>query len=181
MRRSLPKNGGDASHADPMRIVDIEEGTQPGPTPPAVGDMVVAATNLAFAIELYIKAILVVSQIEVPRGRNGHDLEKLYERLPNHFKVLIEHFYDGTRRRDPWRRSITFALGGPEEPEWDDLREPQDLNALLTRSSDLFSSWRYIHEFTIPNKDGYQFRRFEYSGLLAGCRAMRDAVNTSRS
>ncbi len=162
------------------RIVDIEEGTQPGPTSPTVGDTVVAATNLGFAIELYIKAILDVSQVEVPRGRDGHDLGKLYAKLPNHFKVLIEHFYDEARTRDPWRRSITFALGGLKEPKWDDVREPQNLEALLDRSSDLFSEWRYIHEFTLQGKDGYHVHCFEYSGLLAACQAIRDTVKTSR-
>lgn len=163
-------------------IIDIEEGTQPGAVQPAFGDAVAAAANLAFAIELYIKAILDVSHVEVPRGRDGHNLGKLYTKLPNHFKVRIEHFYDEVRKRNPLRQSITFALGGPKQPEWSDVRgESQELEALLTRSSDLFSSWRYIHEFSLSDKDGYQFHRFEYSGLLAACRAMRDTVNASRN
>ena len=71
---------------------DVGEGTQPHPFPPSVGDLVVTATNLAFAIELYIKAILVLSQVDVPRGREGHYLGKLYSLMPQHFKVIIERF-----------------------------------------------------------------------------------------
>ncbi len=117
-----------------------------------MGDVAAAATNLAFAIELYIKGILIASRIEPPAGRDGHNLGKLYAALPQHFKDVIERSYEETRKND-WNGrypSITVAMR-PEPanlPKWDDnLSQSLGLGPLLDRSSDIFSSWRYIYEF----------------------------------
>jgi len=161
---------------------DIGEGTQPRPFPPSVGDLVVTATNLAFAIELYIKVVLVLSQVDVPRGREGHDLGKLYSSTPQHFKVIIERFYNERRKDWKGRRScITVSKGPADPPEWDDhSSESPDIGALLDRAGDLFSSWRYIYEFTDPGQGEYQLHRFEYGLLLSACQAMQDTVKMSR-
>ncbi len=129
-----------------------ESTTQSRPFLPSMGDVAAAATNLAFAIELYIKGILIASRIEPPAGRDGHNLGKLYAALPQHFKDVIERSYEETRKND-WNGrypSITVAMR-PEPanlPKWDDnLSQSLGLGPLLDRSSDIFSSWRYIYEF----------------------------------
>lgn len=38
---------------------------------------------LAFAVELYIKEIYQVLRLEPPRGRDGHNILKLFQRLPD--------------------------------------------------------------------------------------------------
>src|SRR6266567_7556531 len=131
---------------------DVGERTESHPFLPSMGDVAAAATNLAFAIELYIKAMLIASKIDVPTGREGHNLGTLYALMPQHFKTVIERSYEETRKRD-WNGrypSITVAMRPVPAnlPRWDDNRSQSlGLGPLLDRSSDIFSSWRYIYEF----------------------------------
>jgi len=93
-----------------IRIKDVEESKEPDSFSPGLADGVAGATNLAFAIELYIKAILIVSNIDVPQGRDGHNLGTLYAKMPQHFRVVIESLYEETRKKD-WNGrydSITY-------------------------------------------------------------------------
>jgi hypothetical protein len=163
---------------------DVEESTtQSRPFLRSMGDVAAAATNLAFAIELYIKAILVVSRIDVSLGREGHNLGKLYAAMPQDFRTVIERSYEERRKID-WNGrypSITVAMRPVPAnlPKWDDSgSESPDLEALLNRSSDIFTSWRYIYEFKNPDEGGWQLRRFEYGLLLSACRAIRDTIKS---
>jgi len=146
-----------------------------------MGDVVAAATNLAFAIELYIKVILTLSKIPVPLGREGHDLGKLYAAMPEHFRSVIGRSYEERRKKD-WKGrypSITVSIGQVSAgiPKWNDgCSESLDLEALLNRSSNIFTSWRYIYEFKKPDEGGWQFHRLEYGLLLSACRAMQDTI-----
>ena len=160
-----------------------ESTTQSRPFLPSMGDVATAATNLAFAIELYIKGILIASKIEAPTGRDGHNLGKLYAAMPNHFKDLLERSYEETRKKD-WNGrypSITVALR-PEPanlPTWDDIRSQSlGLGPLLDGSWDIFSSWRYIYEFKNSGEGGWKSHRFEYGLLLSACHAMRDTIKS---
>ncbi|MGA2180224.1 MAG: HEPN domain-containing protein [Verrucomicrobiota bacterium] len=158
---------------------DMEESTKSHPFLPSMGDVAAAATNLAFAIELYIKAILITSKTD----KHGHDLGKLYAAMPRHFKDVIENSYEETRKKD-WNGrypSITVAMRPVPAnlPKWNDnCSEPLDLGALLNRSSDIFTSWRYIYEFKNADKGGWQSHCFEYGLLLSACRAMRDTIKS---
>lgn len=154
--------------------VDVKERTES--TPANLGDLVAAAANLAFAIELYIKALLDLLRSDVPQI---HDLGKLYASLPLPAQAEIEGSYESWRKE--WygkRASITIAKGPTAAPEWDDTRaESHGLASVLERSGDVFSSWRYIYEFTQPTHGSHQFHRFEYGLLLSACRAIRSAVD----
>ena len=154
---------------------DVKEGTQ---SPSRnIGDLVAVASNLAFAVELYIKTLLAQLQHDVPRG---HDLGKLYVAIPEHVREEIEKSYDATWRTHWYgkRASITIAKGPADQPIWEDYRNrSKDLGALLTRSGDVFSSWRYIYEFTEPNQGNYQLHHFEYGLLISACEAIRAAIN----
>jgi hypothetical protein len=139
----------------------------------------VAAANLAFALELYIKTLLAEFQINVPRG---HDLGKLYGEIPQSVRDEIEKSY-ATWRKDWYgrRASITIAKGPANQPKWHDYRgKSNDLRALLDRSGDVFSSWRYIYEFTEPDQGNYQFHHFEYGLLLSACRAIQAVATVCR-
>ena len=196
MERAQPKHDRDAAVscaeaflrlAEPVVIrigKDVPESTtQSRPFFPSMGDVAAAATNLAFAIELYIKGILIASKIEPPTGRDGHNLGKLYTAIPKHFKDVIERSYEETRKKD-WNGrypSITVALR-PEPanlPKWDDIRSQSlGLGPLLDGSWDIFSSWRYIYEFKNPGEGGWKSHRFEYGLLLSACHAMRDTIKS---
>jgi hypothetical protein len=165
-----------------MRIgKDVPESTTHHPFLPSMGDVAAAATNLAFAIELYIKAILIASKIDAPPGRDGHNLGKLHAAMPSHFKIVIERSYEEIRKKD-WNGrypSITVAMRPVPTnlPQWNDSRSHSlDLGSLLNRSSDTFTSWRYIYEYKNPGKGGWRSLRFEYGLLLSACRAMRETV-----
>ena len=128
---------------------DVKESTQSHPFSVNMGDVAAAATNLAFAIELYIKGILLTSKCDA----HGHNLGGLYAAMPQYFKTVIEGAYEETRKND-WNGrypSITIAMG-PERsenlPKCDDYSsKSSELGELLNRSSDIFISWRYIYEF----------------------------------
>ncbi|MBN1695590.1 HEPN domain-containing protein [candidate division WOR-3 bacterium] len=51
----------------------------------------VCATNLAFAIELYLKALLILLDLKWPYT---HDLHTLYNLVPESVRELIESVYE---------------------------------------------------------------------------------------
>lgn len=56
-----------------------------------LGDLVACATNLGFAIELYLKALITQLDLPVPQV---HDLRALYDGIPQPVRALIEDVYD---------------------------------------------------------------------------------------
>jgi len=142
--------------------------------PPELAEVVVCATNLGFAIELYLKALLIHLDLPVPYV---HDLRALYDAIPQPVRAIIENVYDAELpdevRRLHGRVSITLAKGSKKNPRWDDYRVSLALPDLLTRSRDLFDSWRYIFEFTQPTDNPHQLHEFEYGLLRCAAEAMR--------
>ncbi|MBN2020294.1 MAG: hypothetical protein JW749_08720 [Sedimentisphaerales bacterium] len=139
-----------------------------------LGDLVVCATNLGFAIELYLKALLMWLDLPVP---HEHDLRLLYDRIPQSVRAIIENVYD-TALPDQVRQlygrvSFTIAKGPLEEPRWDGYKVSTSLPDVLARSRDLFPSWRYIFEFTQHEDIPYQFHQFEYGFLWCAAEAIR--------
>jgi len=139
-----------------------------------LGDLVACATNLGFAIELYLKALLTQLDLPVPQV---HDLRVLYDLIPQQVRALIEDVYDTSwpeqARQLRGRVSFSCAKGPLEEPRWDDYKVSLALPDLLARSRDLFPSWRYIFEFTQPEDSPYQFHQFEYGLLWCAAEAIR--------
>jgi len=140
-----------------------------------LGDIVVCAANLAFAIELYLKALLMLLNLPVPQV---HDLRDLYDKIPQRVRELIESVYETAwseqARQLRGRVSVTLAKGPREEPPWNDYtKESLVLPDLLARSKNLFQSWRYIFEFHQPNDSSYQFHQFEYGLLWCAAEAIR--------
>ena len=149
-------------------------GTQP---PSHIGDLVVAASTLAFAVELYIKTLLAQLSHDVPRG---HDLGKLYAAIPQPVRHEIETSCFAIWKRDWYGRhaGITIAKGPADTPKWDDYRiKSKDLGQLLATMGDVFSSWRYVYEFTEPDQGNYQLHRFEYGLLFSVCEAIRASID----
>jgi len=140
-----------------------------------LGDLVACATNLGFAIELYLKALLTQLDLPVPQV---HNLRALYDTIPQQVRVIIESVYDTALPEDLRRLrghvSITLAKGPLKEPLWDDYSKVSlDLPDLLSRSKDLFQCWRYVFEFNSPEGNLYQFHQFEYALLRCAAEAMR--------
>jgi len=143
-----------------------------------LGDLVACATNLGFAIELYLKALL--TQLDLP-VQQTHDLSTLYDKIPQPVRTLIESTYDTGLAYHEWqphnRVSFTLAKGPVEEPRWDDRPKVScALPELLSRSREMFQSWRYVFEFRQPEDNPYQFHQFEYGFLWCAAEAIRVEV-----
>jgi len=143
-----------------------------------LGDLVTCATNLSFAIELYLKALLMFLDLKVPQV---HNLRVLYDTIPQPIRELIESVYETAwpdqARQLRGRVSVTLAKGAREEPLWDDYaKESSALPDLLARSKNLFQSWRYIFEFRQPNDNSYQFHQFEYCLLWCAAEAFKAEI-----
>jgi HEPN domain len=142
--------------------------------PDEMGDLVVCATNLAFAVELYLKGLLIQLGLDVPMD---HNLRNLYGAVPQSVRTMIESTYD-TALPDELRRlaghvSFTLAKGPLEAPQWNDYKVSLALPDLLARSKDLFVSWRYVFEFCPPEGNSYQVRQFEYGLLRCAAEVLR--------
>ncbi len=145
-------------------------------TPPThFGDLVACASNLAFALELYMKTLLAHLELPVPQD---HDLRNLYDSIPQEWKAPVEDRYGALLSR--WvgqRASITLAKGPADDPLWDDYPcKSKELPEVLARSRHLFQSWRYIYEFTEPSRSAYQLHQFEYGPLISACEAFRETL-----
>ncbi len=119
--------------------------------PPELGDVAACATNLAFAVELYLKALLTHLGIGYPKtSRQGHDLGYLYGRVPEDIRNVIESVYDQVwlddMRQHRGLRSFSLGRGPSEDCERPDLRQPMALPDVLSESRDLFNAWRYVCE-----------------------------------
>jgi hypothetical protein len=151
-------------------------------TPDELGDLVTCATNLAFALELYLKALL--AGLDLPVAQN-HDLRALYGSLPQQVRTLIEGVYNEALpdevRRMGRRISFVLALGPLERPQFEDYKTSPALPDVLARSKDLFQSWRYAFEFSPPDGSPYQFRQFEYGFLRCAAEVMRVEVEVRLS
>lgn len=147
--------------------------------PDETGDLVACATNLAFAVELYLKGILTQLGLDVP---TTHDLRALYDLIPQADRTLIESIYD-TALPDEVQRlgghlslqlaSFQLAEGPLRKPPWNDDKVSLALPDLLVRSKDLFVSWRYVFEFSPPEGSLYQVRKFEYGLLRCAAEVLR--------
>lgn len=132
-------------------IAKIQEDRSDKDGTPAIGALVTSAANLAFALELYLKALR--KRLGLPSIAT-HDLWKLYRELPADTKSRIEAHYDHVRSTIPHQlRAITIAKGPLQRPDWEKLdRKSEALEPVLKRSRDAFSSWRYIFELAIPDR-----------------------------
>jgi hypothetical protein len=155
---------------------DLPEGTGGETPPPALGALVASATNLAFALELYLKTLRVRDHLPYVAT---HDLWELFQGLPAGTKSRIEAHYDRDRKSGARSRRarITIAKGPIETPEWSEFdRQPEGLEPMLKRSKNAFSSWRYVFEVAIPEDSQYQFHAFEYRLLDCACNAVKAIV-----
>jgi hypothetical protein len=155
------------------KISSIEEGKTQA-REKGLGDVVVFATNLTFAIELYLKSLLMLCNLNVPRT---HNLIDLYEKLPRPVIEIIESTYDASWLKQANELGVhmgfTFTKGPTKTPEWDNYRERFTLSNLLARSRNLFVDWRYVFEFRQPDNSLYQFHHFDYGFLWVAAEAIR--------
>jgi hypothetical protein len=139
----------------------------------SLGSVVCAATNLAFALELYLKA----AHIKAGTGfdRKIHDLSQIYLRLPDTERSDIEARYDTLLSKVPDEliQFVDLARGPTSPPPWpDSIRLRDGLAPMLSRSSDVFTSWRYVFEIELSDESKHQMTRFEHSLMNVACEAL---------
>lgn len=133
--------------------------------------------NLAFSIELYLKAILAGSG----NPKSGHDLLPLYDGLPDKYRVRLEGIYESLSKRkgqDPVF-AVTFQQGGGGGEDDDEIFPPENdnsLRSLIKRADKMFVTWRYVHEKTTKVDGTPQAFVLEYYALRRACIAMRKLV-----
>ena len=144
------------------------------------GGLVCSATNLTFAIELYLKSLRIGLELGVP---STHNLWELYKSLPNNAKQIIETKYDDRVSKildtDLFELSIALEVAtpdGPTAPEFpNNPDEAKDLRSLLQRTNNAFQTWRYLYEAVEPG-ERYFIIKFEYSHLLVLCHSIREHI-----
>ena len=63
---------------------------------PHVGNLIVAATNLSFALEIYLKVLLMI----LGKEGWGHKLLDLYNEIPEEFRESIRSNFDTNAEKD---------------------------------------------------------------------------------
>lgn len=133
------------------------------------------ATNIALALELYLKAIRIGLKMTSP---DTHNLWALYKSLPNEVKTRLEAEYDArVAERLPTQLfdlNICIQRGGkPSDPIEFPKHEERSklLPALIKRSAFMFVAWRYVYE-SVPPTQKYAFFSFEHSHLRIACETL---------
>jgi HEPN domain-containing protein len=126
-----------------------------------LGGVISATTNLAFAIELYLKAVAILALGE---AKSGHDLRKRFEDLPADVRSSIEDCYRFRISHDVHQRFLAIVVGymkrdrPPTEDEKEAIAKLSHVGSgvvdLLEAHRDSFQAWRYLHEAADKNNLG---------------------------
>jgi len=118
------------------------------------GGLFVAATNLALAIELLLKALAIARKRKVVPD---HTLVTLFDALPLDYQQSIEYLYGQEIRRPVAPHCIAVRLyispvgvpvqQGPSEAV---KKEGVSVRSVLEAESDALKLWRYMHEAGDP-------------------------------
>jgi hypothetical protein len=116
------------------------------------GGMIAAATCLAFAVELYIKALRMLNRLGPKRI---HYLDELYSDLPNNLRRSIEKRYNAGMGTSS--RALVVNITHKDATSQERMKKPQpevdqSLLGVLKRSRDVFTTWRYLYDQGEPAK-----------------------------
>lgn len=133
------------------------------------GELLAAATMLAFALELYLKSLLLLCRCPVPKT---HNLIRLYRLLPEKQRVTIIAIYDKSAKDlapEAGVLSMSVGQGGTSGTQ----QHPTDvgLEAVLERNKDVFVNWRYFYSTAVDGGPRVNLV-FEYQRLDWICGAI---------
>jgi HEPN domain len=146
------------------------------------GSLVAASTNLAFAVELYLKATAIAT---AGRAKKTHDLVKLFRDLPKDVSDSIERCYRYRFANRADRRDLLvefwIAIAEEEIPvsERDRYRVNklggEDVTSLLMTERKAFETWRYV--FGVRLDEGRPMCiQFHYFRMLFLINAIQDQI-----
>jgi hypothetical protein len=107
------------------------------------GHLIASATNMSFAVEIYLKAVLSYLDIEPPTDRNGHDLLRLFDMLPTNIGEKLESSFSGQPKTQIGKIGC-FHLHSQGKKDVSDKKF--DIKTILESSKDAFVTWRYLYE-----------------------------------
>ena len=120
------------------------------------GHLIASATNMSFAIEIYLKAIISHLGTE---HKNTHDLLKLFNSLPNKVRSKLESKFNKSPKSHLGKVGC-FHLHSNIEPS----NKEFDIKSILSTSKDAFVTWRYLYESTegeVKDEAVYEFHSLE--------------------
>ena len=135
------------------------------------GSMIASAVNVAFSIELYLKALRILRN---QRPNRTHDLSALYMELPTEVRESIEAEYETVPKPDPVGPAIALQVqiahkDASAQDRASSMKGPIDhsLPAVLQRSRAVFETWRYLLDQGEPRKVKVLNYEFHYLGVAA--------------
>jgi hypothetical protein len=146
------------------------------------GELIASATNLALAIELYIKGNMLRLNVPAPKT---HNLAKLFSALPIEIRGQVIIMYERLTSKIVIGKasSVTLGVTRPESSPhtFERAAITNDLISVLNYSSDAFITWRYFFEFADqkPSKElTYEFEKLSAiaKSLRAQCEVSVDGV-----
>jgi hypothetical protein len=108
------------------------------------GHLIASATNMSFAVEIYLKAIIVP-----PSSKDGHDLLNLFNMLPSEVSAVLQASFEKKPKKQIGKIGC-FHLHS--QGEMDSTRKKFDIKSILESSKDAFVTWRYLYESTEGEK-----------------------------
>ena len=144
-----------------------------------IGELVVSATSLSLAIELYLKALLLVLGQPTPKV---HDLPVLLGATPAKARQDIEAEYSRLRAAEDPDGSSGVSLHvvrkGGIVPSFGPATATlgMSLDSVLRRNATAFQTWRYL--FANGPTLNESPLRFEYLRLWFAARSARHALTT---
>jgi hypothetical protein len=127
--------------------------------------IIVPATNLSFALELIIKAILISKTGRFPKK---HNLLHLYIALPDSARTDIEKIYKTLKVSKTAFPSFRFVVtGSPPDTraQYDSISD--EIIGQLKIHDDSFVKWRYVFSFT----EEYESVEFDFAFIIKLFRA----------
>jgi hypothetical protein len=138
-----------------------------------IGGLVASATNLALAIELYLKGLLLHQGIPPPKT---HDLPALFAALPERVQRAVEHAYSALSAKPQAPvTGIELEVAHSDDASQRGLEPPLPsdftVKAILARNADAFVTWRYLFAHDPPL--GAAYLSYEFGPLALAAQSIR--------
>jgi HEPN domain-containing protein len=138
-----------------------------------MGGLVASITNLALALELYLKGLQLLHSVAAPKT---HDLPELFAALPLSVMSSVESAYSAELSKVPSAHVCAIEVEiartddvAPRKPEPEAVTDAS-LSGLLARNADAFVTWRYLFSHNPP--PGAAYLTYEFGRLNCLARAL---------
>jgi HEPN domain-containing protein len=120
--------------------------------------------SLLFSIELFLKCLLSVEGKEIPKGRDGHHLRKLFDKISDENKQVIREKYSSLIPAP-----TNYQLDKYKGTSYYKLKDETDIKEVLTMISSVYMHLRYVYE-------GHEFAVINAPIILVAVRSRIDSI-----